>query len=194
MNRSYTPKRRNHEETFLSRIAFGLASFFIFSDYSTNRRGGWRYGLLHPACVLRCSTRQYHLSCSLHWFQFAHGCGDSSTRDMQVVKWLKIFVQGKIDQYRDWQNPDREANPMECPEVVVDGVDPVLYEKLLAEATAAGAVFEGDEVTFKGCRFLWAYDGSQSFRYTCKGKPFYFTCGLIDAEISKLVTQAKGGI
>ena len=110
------------------------------------------------------------------------------------MKWLKIFVHGKIDQYRDWKNPDREANPMACPVVTVDGVDPILYEKLLSQASAAGAVFNGSEVTYKGCKFAWTYDGSRSFTHQCLEKPFYFSCDLIKTEIQKLVDQAKEGI
>lgn len=83
---------------------------------------------------------------------------------------------------------------MPCPEVTVDGVDPILYEKLLAEATAAGAQFNGSEVTFKGCKFLWSYDGAGTVKYTCTEKPFYFSCGLIQNEIQSLVEEAKGAI
>jgi hypothetical protein len=110
------------------------------------------------------------------------------------VKWVKSFIQDKFDQYHDWKNPDREANPMSCDEVIVDGVNPALYEKLLAQATAAGAVFDGSIVIFKGCRFIWSYDKVSSFRYTCKEKPFYFTCDLIDKEIAGLVEKAKEGL
>ena len=83
---------------------------------------------------------------------------------------------------------------MACPEVTVDGVGPILYEKLLAEATAAGAVFNGSEVTFKGCKFLWAYDGAGAIKYTCTEKPFYFSCGLIQNEIAGLIERAKEAI
>lgn len=110
------------------------------------------------------------------------------------MKWVKSFIQDKIDQYHDWQNPDREENPMSCPEVVVDGIDLDLYEKLQAEAIAAGAVFDGSKVTLKGCEFLWAYDGISRIRYTCTSKPFYFSCKLIQTQIEDLVQKSKEAI
>jgi hypothetical protein len=107
------------------------------------------------------------------------------------VKWVKSFIQGKLDQIKDWEDPNREQNPMPSPEITVNGVDPVLYEKLLAELTAAGAVFDGSKVTFKGVEFQWAYDGISAVRYIILKKPFYFTEKLIQSQIEDSVEKAK---
>ena len=111
------------------------------------------------------------------------------------MKWLKVFVQGKIDQYKDWKDPDREANQMSCPEITVPEIGNDLYEKLLAEANAAGAQFSGTEATLKNCTFDWAYDPEVLVLHvTCTAKPFYFSCGMIENEIRSLIQKAKEGI
>lgn len=93
-----------------------------------------------------------------------------------------------------WQDPNYDMSQKPGTEVTIYNVDPALYEKLLSEATAAGAKFNGDKVTFKGCDFNWSYDGAASIRYTCTAKPFYFSDALIESELLKLVDRARTAI
>lgn len=84
---------------------------------------------------------------------------------------------------------------MPCPEIVIEDINNDLHEKLLAQATAAGAQFNGTEATFKGCTFDWQYDPTAcTLRATCTNKPFYFSCGIIQSQIENLIQKAKEGI
>jgi hypothetical protein len=93
------------------------------------------------------------------------------------------------------QDPQYEEVQVACPEIIIADIDHDLYEKLLDEANAAGAVFNGAEVTFKGCTFDWNYDAEAGVLHvTCTVKPFYLGCGVISGQINQLVAKAKGGI
>lgn len=93
------------------------------------------------------------------------------------------------------QDPQYEETQVACPEITLSDISNDLYEKLLGEATAAGAVFSGTEVTFKGCTFDWNYDAeAATLHVTCTAKPFYLGCGVISGQIDQLVAKAKGGI
>jgi hypothetical protein len=104
-------------------------------------------------------------------------------------RWLKHQVWKNVT-----RDPNYEETQVPSSEITVDGVDPILYEKLLAELTAAGAVFDGSTVTFKGCELQWAYNGVSSVRYTILKRPFYFTDKLIENQISQSIEKSKGAI
>ena len=111
------------------------------------------------------------------------------------MSFIKRLLRGKIDEIKNWQDPDREENPMPCPEITIDGIDADLHSKLLGEATAAGAQFEGATVAFDNCIFDWNYDApSATLHVTCIKKPFYIGCGLIAEKIQELAVKAKGGL
>lgn len=105
------------------------------------------------------------------------------------MKWLKHLIWKTIT-----QDPQYEETQVPSSEITVNGVDPVLYEKLLAELTATGAVFDGSKVTFKGVEFQWSYDGVSAVRYIILKKPFYFTDKLIQNQIEDSVAKAKEGL
>ena len=108
------------------------------------------------------------------------------------MKWFKRLIQGKIDEVKDWQDPDREETPTPCPEITLPGIPQELYDKLLSEAHAAGAFFEGTKAQFKGCVFDWNYDAaSQTLHVTCLSKPFIFSCGEVEQHIRELVKGAQ---
>ncbi len=105
---------------------------------------------------------------------------------------LKDLVKAEL---KEWRDPQAEEVPMSCPEITIESVDPALYSRLLAEANAAGAQFDGDKVSMGGIELKWNYDApTQTLRYKCTNKHFYETCPEIDAAIAKLVQQAKTGI
>lgn len=84
---------------------------------------------------------------------------------------------------------------MNCPEIVIDQVDETLYARLLNQATAAGACFDGAKASIKGCDFDWNYDAAAgTLHVTCTKKPFYFGCGVVESEIRKLVDEARTAI
>lgn len=94
-----------------------------------------------------------------------------------------------------WQDPNYEVVQMPCPEITIPGVDKDWYAKLLAEATAAGAKFEGTSVQMQGFGFDWNYDGEALVLHvTCTRKPFYVSCAMIEQRIRELVANAKGAI
>lgn len=106
------------------------------------------------------------------------------------MKRLKNFLLRAL-----WQDPNYEIDQMNCPEIIIVGIEQPMYDKLLAEANAAGAVFNGDKVAFKGCEFDWQYDSpSQILHVTCISKPFYVTCDYIKSKIKELAEDAKAGI
>ncbi len=115
------------------------------------------------------------------------------------MSFIKRLIQGKIDQVKDWQNPDREEFPMPCEEIVLDGIDKDLYAKLLTQANAGGIQFQGDTATLHdgpiSLGFLWNYDEpSATLRITCVKKPFIFSCGTVELQLRQLVEKAKESI
>ena len=102
-------------------------------------------------------------------------------------------VRGPI---REWQDPQGDEDSMKpCQEVTIEGIDQALYDKLLAEATAAGASFYGGTVALKGCTFAWNYDApSSTLHFTCLGRPFIFGCGEVESRIRELVAKARTAI
>jgi hypothetical protein len=93
------------------------------------------------------------------------------------------------------QNPQYEEKQVSCEEITIEGVHEELYTKLLAEATAAGAGFEGTKASLGGLEFDWNYDGvADVLHVTCTKKPFYVTCGVVESKIRDLVEKAKGSI
>ena len=108
---------------------------------------------------------------------------------------IQRYWKRKLDEVKDWQNPDREENPMPCNEVTVEGIDAGLYSKLLAEANAAGAIFVGEKVYFEGLEFDWTHDAeAQVLHFTCTKKPFFIGCDRIENQIRELVAKARGAI
>jgi hypothetical protein len=106
------------------------------------------------------------------------------------VKWLKHLIWKTVT-----QDPNYAEVQVPCPEIVLEQIDGELYAKLLAQATAAGAQFNGTEVTFKGCTFDWLYTAEEcTLHVTCTSKPFYFSCNLIQSQIEDLIQKAKEGI
>lgn len=79
---------------------------------------------------------------------------------------------------------------MACNEIVMD-VAPDLYEKLLAQASSAGAAFNGSQASIDGLTFDWNYDAeAQKLHVTCTRKPFYASCDLVEKNIRELVAKA----
>lgn len=108
---------------------------------------------------------------------------------------LNRFFKNKLDQVKDWQDPDREENPMACPEITIEQVDQPLHAKLLVEAMAAGATFQGTYATIEALTFDWNYDpAAQVLHVTCLKKPFYATCNEVESRIRELAAKAKGAL
>jgi len=94
-----------------------------------------------------------------------------------------------------WQDPNYEVDQVSCPEITIEEIPQDLYAKLLAEATAAGAIFEGSFAKIEGLSFDWNYDPSaQVLHITCLKKPFFASCGVVESRIRELVAKAKGAI
>jgi hypothetical protein len=111
------------------------------------------------------------------------------------VNFFRRFLRDKSDQVKDWENPDREANPMACPEIELDGINQPLYANLLSEATAAGAKFDGTKATLDGIELDWNYSPEvQILRVSCAKKPFFVTCAEVESHIHDLVNKAKAAI
>lgn len=93
-----------------------------------------------------------------------------------------------------WQNPEYDMHQKPCPEVTTP-MEPALYQKLLSMAREAGVQIVGNKATFRGCDFDWNYDTAEGiFHYTCTNRPFYISCELLQAEMAKLIEQARTGI
>jgi hypothetical protein len=121
-----------------------------------------------------------------------HEPGKSSAAESRAVNLFRRFFRGKVDEFKDWRDPDREENPMACPEIVIEQIPLDLYAKLLNEATAAGATFYGTKASFQHLEFDWDYDQpSQTLRMTCTKKPFYATCGEVESRIRELAEKAR---
>ena len=111
------------------------------------------------------------------------------------MNFLERLLRGKIDQVKDWQDPDRESNPMPCPEITIEDVDPILYGRLLTEAAAAGATFNGIKASIQGLEFDWSYDEpTQTLHVTCNKKPFYASCDTVEERIRGLIAKAKEAV
>jgi len=103
------------------------------------------------------------------------------------VKWLKHILWKYVT-----QDPQYEEVSMSCPEIRIEEVPQDLYDKLLQEATAAGAKFEGTKAEIEGAQFDWSYDDiSQTLHVTCLKKPFFISCDSIEQRIRELVLKAK---
>ena len=108
------------------------------------------------------------------------------------MSFIKKIIDGKIEQIKDWQDPDREENPTPCPEITLEAIPQDLYDKLISEGVAAGAKFDGTKADFKGCTFDWNYDAeAQTLHVTCVKKPFIFSCAEVEQHIRELVKGAK---
>ncbi len=108
------------------------------------------------------------------------------------MNFFKRLVRSKIEQVKDWQDPNREDNPTACPEITIEQISPEVHAKLLAEATTAGATFEGSFAYIEGLSFDWNYDSTaQVLHVTCLKKPFYAACGEVESKIRELVEKAK---
>lgn len=84
---------------------------------------------------------------------------------------------------------------MACEEIVIPEIDQMLYEKLLAEATSAGAKFSGSSATLGDIELDWNYDiASRNLHVTCQKKPFFITCLAVESRIRQLVDKAKVAI
>lgn len=84
---------------------------------------------------------------------------------------------------------------MACPEITLEGIDGVLYGKLLHQAIAAGAEFFKEELVFQGVTLSWDYDApSQTLNVTCTKKPFYASCELVEQHVRQLVAKAKESV
>ncbi len=91
-----------------------------------------------------------------------------------------------------WQDPNYDIHQTMCPEITIEEVAQDLYDKLLSEATAAGAKFDGDKAEMSGCAFDWSYDPlSQTLHITCNKKPFFISCAQVEEKIRELVKGAK---
>jgi hypothetical protein len=104
---------------------------------------------------------------------------------------------GKIKQFLRtvWQDPNYETDEMSCPEITIEGINEELYAKLLGQANAAGAKFDGAKVTIHGLDFDWNYDSAASILHiTCTWKPFYASCSMVEEKIRELVNRARTGI
>jgi hypothetical protein len=107
-----------------------------------------------------------------------------------MKKWLKHLVWKNIT-----QDTQYEEVQMTCPGIVIPDISKDLYDKLLSEAAAAGAGFNGNRASISGCDFDWNYDAvSMTLSITCIRKPFYATCPEVESRIRDLVTKAKEGI
>lgn len=83
---------------------------------------------------------------------------------------------------------------MKCPEITLPDIDKPLYDKLLAEATAAGMQSHGNMVSIEGLYFDWNYDAEAAVLHvTCLKKPFFIGCDRVETEIRGLVEKAKKG-
>jgi hypothetical protein len=112
-----------------------------------------------------------------------------------IRRLLKAKLESTKDQIRDWNDPDREENPMPCPEITIEDFDKVLYHKLLSEALTVGAIFSGTSVTLDGLHFDWNYDAEALVLHiTCLKKPFFLGCEQIENQIRQLAAKAKGAV
>jgi hypothetical protein len=108
---------------------------------------------------------------------------------------IRRLIRGKVEEVKDWEDPDREENPMPCPEIEIQGIDRELVGKFISQAISAGAEVDGARVTLHGISLDWDYDEvSQTLHITALKHPFYFSCGEIDTKIRELVAKAKAGI
>lgn len=133
-------------------------------------------------CVLQSARGELRASKSGEWSERPEASG--------AVKWLKHWIWKNIT-----QDPEYEETQVPCPEITIEGIDQDLYAKLLAEATAAGAQFDGATATISGCTFDWNYDAEAgALRATCTKKPFYIGCDSIADRIQAIILKARGGI
>lgn len=119
-------------------------------------------------------------------------------RDEKPMNIIKRLFRSKLDSTKaevaDWRDPNREESPMSCTEITFEAIDPALYGRLLHQAAAAGAFFNGLTATFQGVTLSWNYDEpSQSLHVTCTKKPFYASCDLVEQHVRQLVANAKQG-
>lgn len=106
------------------------------------------------------------------------------------MKWLKHLLWKEVT-----QDPQYAEVQIPCPEITIPAVPQELYDKLLSEATAAGAVFNGNEADWHGCTLDWNYDQSaQIITATCTKKPFYIGCSQIEQGLRNEVVKAKAAL
>lgn len=106
------------------------------------------------------------------------------------MRWLKHLLWKDV-----LQDPQFEEVQVSCQEITIEQIDGALYAKLLAEATAAGAKFEGAQASISGLEFDWNYDEvAQALHVTCTKKPFYVGCDQVESRIRQLVEKSKGAL
>jgi hypothetical protein len=94
-----------------------------------------------------------------------------------------------------WQDPDYPLRPVSCPELTFDGIEAPTHDKLLAQATSAGAKFDGQAAEIAGLTFDWNYDAASStLHVTCTKKPLLVSCGYVAEQITKLIAKAKDNL
>jgi hypothetical protein len=109
---------------------------------------------------------------------------------------FRRIIRDKISQIQDWRDPNREESPTPCAEITIGHIPEDLYGRLLAEASAGGAQFNGAKATISSAEFDWNYDApSATLHITCTKKPFFISCDSVERQIRALVAaSAKGGI
>jgi hypothetical protein len=99
---------------------------------------------------------------------------------------LKQWAHDKL-----WSAPE---DRMGCPTWEFPNIPQATYDKLLAEAAAAGVEIDGETAKAHGCTFSWVYDpAAELVRITCQSKPFLFGCGEILAHFTAIIEQATKG-
>jgi hypothetical protein len=110
------------------------------------------------------------------------------------MNFVKRYFRGKFNEIRDWNDPDGRKESMPCDEILLEGVDRPLYEKLLARAVAEGTVFTGDTAMLHGITLQWLWDETSAhLRITPLQYPWWARCPAIEEEIQKIVANAKKG-
>lgn len=111
------------------------------------------------------------------------------------MSFFKKLFRSKIEEVKDWQDPNREVNPVTCKEFTIEGVTPALYVSFLCQAKAAGVEFEGNLAEIDGIKLDFNYDPTiEVIHITPIKHPFYVGCDQIQSHIQKIVDKSKGGI
>jgi hypothetical protein len=79
----------------------------------------------------------------------------------------------------------------QCPEIVLDAIDPEKYQALIVKACAQGLNLSGEcgSTTFQDMNFTWAYDSAaQTLTIQCTERPFFIPCSMLESRIRGLVS------
>jgi hypothetical protein len=111
----------------------------------------------------------------------------------EMFGWLKRKITSTLrDGLNEWRDPQGEENPMACPEITIEGIDDAMYAKLMNEAVAGGAQFNGNIASIDGLTFDWNRDSvTQTLHITCLKKEFFITCKTVESKIRELVQKSK---